>query len=1225
MTTASIAYGAAPAALCWDDVLARYTDQVRKDPSAPAVVDGELTCTYGELDALAERTAEALRDRVRPGDLVGVCLDRSVALVATAVALARLGAVYLPLGPRPGERRLAAVTDRLRVTCLIGTAEVLPRAYRPDQTPLPLPEQGANAGGPALAAFPAEPSAAALRTAPEGAFYAVLTSGSTGTPKAVAVTGPALAHRLRWYAGRTVCGPGDRHSLLVGPSFDPHLMELWTALTSGAALTVPPDAVRWDPDILTDWWRSAGVTVSILPTPLAELVMERPWPRDLPLRHLQIGGDRLRRRPGVDVTAQVDNAYGPAEAAVLVTTHELTGAAEDGLPPIGSPVAGVALCVTDGEGRVVPRGEEGELRVGGAGLALGYLDEELTARRFVAPPPELSGTDRVYRTGDRVRMREDGVLEFLGRLDEQLKIRGVRIEPAEIEAAFERDPRILRAAVAVKSAERGGSLLIAFVRPAPGQEAPGEAELLESVREWLPEQAVPSTVRYVDAFPLDANGKVDRAALLAERHPEPAAAQPAEGSEGSPTEELVVGLCRELLGNPEIGPGDNFLGTGGDSLTAARLLTALEEECGVRLRAPQLLRQPDLRAIAALLDNAARPASGSTPQGSGATDPQEKRSASETARPGGVLGRIIDHAADTPEALAVWDGTHALTYRELTAAAQRLATTLRHRGVTPGTAVGLLLPHSVSVVVAKLAVWWAGGHYVPLDAAYPRARTETMLADSEAVLVVGQKDLLEAAGIAAGRSLAVAAGGVPETGPEEILLEPCSYDPDALAYVMYTSGSTGRPKGVAIPQRAVAELTVDPDYVTVTARDRVLFHSPLTFDASPFEVWVALANGAAVVVSTADRQSLESLGRDVERLGVTVALLTAALFHHLAARGSSVFAVLRTLLVGGEALSAPHARAVLREYPWLELVNGYGPTEATTFATCHRVREADCDGPPPIGRPVAGATAHVLDERGEPLPPGARGELWLGGSRLARGYLRQPERTAESFVEHPSLGPLYRTGDLASVRPDGVLEFHGRLDDQVKVRGYRIEPGEIEHALRSHPQVSDAAVAVVRHDAGDARLTAFVVPADGARPTPAELRDHLADRLPPHLLPNAWSVVTELPLTSYGKVDRHALAELPPTGGTEAPAGGELTPIQRAVTDAWEAALEREVADPEADFLALGGHSLLALGIVDDLREDLGVDLPLAAFFSSPTVAGQARLIEDELAKAYGTETEGAR
>nr|APD71730.1 non-ribosomal peptide synthetase 19 [Streptomyces sp.] len=591
-------------------VFSRYEEWVRRSPDAPAVVDGTRTWSYREVDAAADETVRALSGRVRTGDLVGVCLDRSIGLVVTAIALARMGVVYLPLGPRPGERRIEAVTEDVDVACLIGDPAVLPARHQAaEQLVLPLPGEGTNAAPTAVAAF--APSTEGARPAPPESFYAVLTSGSTGRPKAVAVAEPALSALLDWYRAETGLAPGDRQSLLIGVAFDPHLMELWAGLTSGAALVPAPDAVRWDPAELTSWWRDAAVTVSVAATPMTEPVLNRPWPQDLPLRHLVVGGDRMRRRPGADVTATVHNAYGPAEATVVTTAHAMRPdddrvRDDDSAPPIGTPIPGATVLVTDADGRIVPRGEAGELCIGGGCLALGYLDAGLTARRFVAPPrgadPEC--TERVYRTGDRVRMLDDGNLEFLGRLDDQVKISGVRIEPAEVEAALEQDPAVRSAVVTAPRSADGSARLVAFVVPTDA--APASDALLSAVRAWLPEQAVPSAVRIVDAFPLDANGKVDRAALLrdAAAPSAPAAAGGDDGAEECATdsERLVLRLVRDLLDAPGLGLGAGFTESGGTSLVASRLLASLEEETGVRLRAPELLRQPDLRAVAAVLD-----------------------------------------------------------------------------------------------------------------------------------------------------------------------------------------------------------------------------------------------------------------------------------------------------------------------------------------------------------------------------------------------------------------------------------------------------------------------------------------------------------------------------------------------------------------------------------------------------------------------------------------------
>ncbi|MEU8926483.1 non-ribosomal peptide synthetase [Kitasatospora sp. NPDC048545] len=607
---------------------------------------------------------------------------------------------------------------------------------------------------------------------------------------------------------------------------------------------------------------------------------------------------------------------------------------------------------------------------------------------------------------------------------------------------------------------------------------------------------------------------------------------------------------------------------------------------------------------------------------------------------------IARQAERQPNALAVTDGSTILTYRELVDAAGRLASVLAARGIGPGSAVGLLCARSTRLVVAQLAIWRTGGHVLPLDPAYPRPRIAEMTSDAGVRLVLGDKALLAEAGLAEEQTLVLTEHGTDITGHDADITghdtgatgydadaaghdtgaagpeAPDAADPAGPALLFYTSGSTGRAKGVVVPHGAVADLVTAPDAIAVGPRDRVLFHSAVTFDASTFELWAPLARGAAVAVSPADRPTAEELGRDVERFGVTTLLLTSALFHHLAARQSRIFGVLRTLAVGGEVLSPEHAGAVLRAFPWLELVNVYGPTEATTFTTLHWVTQADCAGAIPIGRTFGGARALVLDEQLAPVAPGTVGELWIAGDRLALGYLNRPELTAERFRELPDVGRAYRSGDLVRQLPDGTLEFHGRTDEQVKLRGFRIEPGEVEHALLRLPEVAEAAV-VVRH-AGqpDAALTACLVLADGAGPAAGTLRDRLAERLPAHLVPTAWTVLDALPLTGSGKVDRRALAADAPVGQRPA-GGGVLTPIQQVVAEAWSRALERPITDPAADFLAEGGHSLLAMWVVDDLREDLGVELSLADFLGHPTVAGQADLLERALQAAEGPDKQG--
>ncbi|MGW7533079.1 amino acid adenylation domain-containing protein, partial [Amycolatopsis sp. NPDC054798] len=487
--------------------------------------------------------------------------------------------------------------------------------------------------------------------------------------------------------------------------------------------------------------------------------------------------------------------------------------------------------------------------------------------------------------------------------------------------------------------------------------------------------------------------------------------------------------------------------------------------------------------------------------------------------PGLSVPRVFaERVREHPDALAVTCAGAALTYRELDLRANRLAHGLIAHGAGLDVRIGLCVPRGVEAVVGMLAVLKAGAAYVPLDPRYPDERLALLLADSGAATVLTTRAVRDRVPHGA-RVLALDDGwerGESETAPGHRAW------PDNLACVLYTSGSSGRPKGVQIEHRSVTRLCADP-HVRLGPEDVVAQYAPLSFDASTLEIWGALLSGARLAVDPEEVPSVEALGTFVRSESVTALWLTAGMFHEVAAADPGVFAGLRRLLSGGDVLSPQQCAAVRQRWPQLELVNGYGPTENTTFTACHRVRDSDPGRPVPIGRQITGTYCRVLDRHLDLAPAGVRGELYVGGSGLARGYLGRPGLTADRFVADPfGHGTrLYRTGDVVRWREGWVLDFLGRSDDQVKIRGFRIETGEIEAALRRHPDVGEAVVLARDDTPGHKRLAGYVVP---RRPVgPEALREFLGQSLPGHLVPGALVVLDRFPLTPQGKIDRRAL------------------------------------------------------------------------------------------------------
>ncbi|MGW5202144.1 amino acid adenylation domain-containing protein [Streptomyces spiralis] len=577
-----------------------------------------------------------------------------------------------------------------------------------------------------------------------------------------------------------------------------------------------------------------------------------------------------------------------------------------------------------------------------------------------------------------------------------------------------------------------------------------------------------------------------------------------------------------------------------------------------------------------------------------------------------IHGVFAERVRETPDAVAVSAHDGELTYAALDARADRTAGRLRRHGVRPGDVVAVHAERSAAAVVMLLAVLKAGSAYLALDTRQPFERRQTILDDASAKVVLSPPHL--AAEMSAhGRTVLTPDGGEQADGG----LPPAGTGPEDIAYVAYTSGSTGRPKGVCVPHRAVLRLVVGTDITDIRADDVFLQFAPLAFDASTWEVWGALLAGARLAVAPPGQLSAAELTAYAGREGVTLMWLTAGLFHQVVDTGLDELGGLRCLLAGGDVLSAPHVARAVAALPETTVVNGYGPTENTTFSCCHPMREAPATATVPIGRPIRGTGARVLDERLRPVPDGEEGELYVTGEGLAHGYLGAPGRTAERFVADPYAptpgARMYRTGDRVRRLSDGTLEFLGRDDDQVKIRGFRVETGEVESALAALPGVARAAVVVQRAPSGERRLIGHVVADDTGPLSALDVRERLVRVLPDYCVPALVRIVDTLPLTPNGKVDRAALAATSVQDRPElsAPHRAPESQLERAIVQLWTDHIGVVGIGADDDFFEIGGHSLLAVTILGELRRSYGVDILPRSLYLDPSPAGLARAVAE--------------
>ena len=576
--------------------------------------------------------------------------------------------------------------------------------------------------------------------------------------------------------------------------------------------------------------------------------------------------------------------------------------------------------------------------------------------------------------------------------------------------------------------------------------------------------------------------------------------------------------------------------------------------------------------------------------------------------------RFAEQVARTPDAVAVSCGTAGLTYRELEERANQVAHRLIGLGVRPDDRVAVLLERSVDLVVAILATVKAGAAYVPVHEGYPPDRRQWVVDHSGSAVLLA--DTAKRAGGLPTGVPTVIVDDDPATAEQPVGDPSVPSHPDQLAYVIHTSGSTGEPKGVAVTQRDALRLIFDPQW-TVERHARVLMVAPYAFNVSTYEIWMPLLHGGEIVVAPPGRLEPNLLRKLITEARITGVHLTAGLFRVLAEEAPEIFAGLREVLTGGDVIAPAAVRRVLDANPDIVIRAMYGATEATLFSA-HNPLTADYRPGTvvPIGGPLSDVTLHILDDRLSQVPAEVEGEIYISGRGVARGYFGDVELTAERLVADPFGAPgtrMYRTGDLARRNGDGLIEFVGRTNSQVKILGFRIELAEVESVLAGFPGVAHAVVVVRELEQGEKRLVGYVVPESGEVDLGA-LRAHSRETLPDYMVPAAFVALDSLPLTHNGKLDRRAMPE--PDFDAVSTYRAPQTPRQEQLCAVFSSVLEVPRVGIDDSFFDLGGQSLQAMRLLGRIRAELGVDLLINVLFDVPTVAGLAKYIDNESAAA---------
>ena len=1213
---------------------ARFDKMVQQYRDRIAVRTETQVVTYGELDTLAHRFARALLQRQGPKvQLVALLLEKDVAQIAAMLGVMRAGKFFLILDPSFPKARLTAMLQDSRAKLIVTNRQ---NAWLANEM---------VTGDRQLMKWETIDDAIAddhlcLSIAPKALAFINYTSGSTGEPKGLLRTHRMILHNIMSRTNLLHVCEHDRISLLSSGTSNAITNSL-LALLNGAglySLEVKKEGVAR----LARWLVEEKITIAPMSSPLfrslcGTLSGKNKFPD---LRVVRLRSEAVYKEdadlykthfsPGcVFVTGLSSNETGPLRDFLIDHQTEVSGSAV----PVGYAVSGKDIFLLGDLGNEVSLGEVGEIAVRSRYLSPGYLRRpQLTKAKF-RPDPKGEG-NRLYLTGDLGVMLPDGCLVYKGRKDFRIKIRGYGVDLKEVELALRNHPTVADAVVVARENERREKKIIGYFT-STFRTSPSESELRSFLGQTLADYMIPSAFVRLDSIPLTPHNKVDRTALPLPGETRPNLDSPFMAPRCEAERQLAE-IWAEVLGIDRVGIHDNFFDLGGHSLAATRVVSRITETFQLELPIQSLFDRPTVAAIAAVIGNkqtfnrlsvaldAPRSAQATNARFIGPTSDCTPFPKEEVER--SVPERFEKIVRMYPDRIAVKTGNEVVTYSQLNAMANSLAHTIVARRGPEAEAVAILLDKGARLTAVMLAVLKAGKFFVLLDRSSPKARLAAVLEDSQAGLIISERQYGEVTRhFNSADSNLLEFDSIASHVAEENLR--WNISPNSLAAINYTSGSTGEPKGVIWAHRNLLhQVMLFTNAYKFSECDRLLLTTSGTANAMTIG-FSALLNGAALLPFDVQIHGVNRLVNWLLDEKISICWIGSPLFRNICQvlTGDEKFPDVRILRLASEATYKSDIELYKQHFsPECILINGLSNTESGLICLYPVDFKTEIAGQEvPVGYPVEDKEFLLLDDGGKEVGVNEVGEIAVRSHYLSPGYWHRPELTANKFKPDPNGGHqrIYLSGDLGLMLPDGSLIHKGRKDFRVKIRGYGVEIAEIEKVLNTHAAVGQAVVVAREKESGEARLVAYYTCTGLPTPTVSELRGFLKKQLPDFMIPSTFVMLDAIPLTHSGKVDRRAFPapdNLRPELAT--PYLSSRNEIEQKLVAIWEDVLDVRPVGVNDGFFDLGGDSLSATRVISQVIKHFQLEIPLQLLFQSPTIANMAAVVAQRQGKLSGND-----